>query len=106
MKTKAEISELIRKKYKWLLYTSFFFAVIVIISPFVWIWHSWDLFLKIFITAVLGFIIPFQAFRFIKWAVFDEIKKRKPKKTFHDKMNEKMNIAKQEYENRKNQGNG
>lgn len=30
----------------------------------------------------------------------------KPKKTFHDKMNEKMNIAKQEYEQRKNKGNG
>lgn len=71
-------------------------SLVFFASPFVWIWHTWDLAWKMFVTGLVGFLILQAFFKFVKQAVSKlvdeqlEIKTRKREKMFESKFQQKL----------------
>lgn len=72
-----------------------FFILFLFSSPFIWIWHSWEYAWKTGLTGLIGVIIIFGVYKFVKNLIseaIDEMEKEnlpnKPKSNFQKKLEE------------------
>lgn len=57
------------------------FIIMFISSPFVWIWHSWELAWKLTLTGAVGFFIAFAVYSMFKSAIIEKIDEEIEKQT-------------------------
>jgi len=79
------------------------FLVLIISSPFVWIWHSWSLACKLGLTGILGVLVTKWIYSFIKECISEvieeHVKKEDPKSgksEFQQKLEKALEKAKSE----------
>ena len=79
--------------------------LLFIASPFIWIWHSWDLAWKLGLTGLFGCIVIYGVYSIVKQSVTEiidsEIKKQTPtsqKSKFQQKLDEMQEKANRERE--------
>jgi uncharacterized membrane protein len=72
------------------------FILSVVSSPFVWIWHSWEMAWKIGLTGIIGMIFIVIIYKFVKIIVaqsvdenLKKLKDNKPKSTFQERIEQK-----------------
>jgi len=79
--------------------------MLFISSPFIWIWHSWDLAWKLGLTGFFGCIVVYMVYKVVKQSLTEivdaEIKKQSPtgnKSKFQQKLDEAMAKSNRERE--------
>ena len=50
------------------------FIIVLLCSPFVWYWHSWDLAWKLGATGLTGILVMYIIYNFFKKVILDEFK--------------------------------
>jgi len=71
--------------------------IVLISSPFIWLWHTWDLAWKIGLTGLLGFIIVGAIWYFVKKIIYkvinEELDKHSPDKPITNKFKKRLDEA-------------
>ena len=49
------------------------FVLDLLSSPFVWIWHSWDLAWKMGSTGLIGTLVMYVIYRFLKKVILESV---------------------------------
>lgn len=77
--------------------------LLFISSPFIWIWHSWDLAWKLGLTGLFGCIVVYLVYKVVKQSLTEivdaEIEKQTPKSNkskFKQKLDETIEKANRE----------
>jgi len=69
------------------------FLLAFIVSPFIWIWHSWDIAWKTGLTGFIGTIVIYGVYKIAKKTVkeaveesIEKLKENKPKSKFQERL--------------------
>lgn len=94
MKKEEIIEEVGKTLLTPIFYIQLLFALCVIGSPFIWIWVGWELFWRVLLTGLIGFILMTLIRRLVKTSIVEVVDEElaKPKEhrsTFLERLEQK-----------------